>query len=375
MSRTSQHANARWPFVLCVVLQTVIFGAGNAVTKLAYGSITPFWCLTIRFGLAALVFAVFFGPRIVAQLRRVRLGVWLPASVCMAVSYIACNVALDLTTATTVGFLTALPVVFAPILASAVFRTRYPKAFLPFQAMVVVGLYLLCSNGGALSFGAGEALSLVSAAALAGALVFGQRCLAELDAVGVAGTQIGMAFALSAACALLFEEPVDVAAVAPTAWGVIAFLAIMSTCLAFFLQNAALEKLPSTTVSLLLTGEPIFTAAFSFALLGETLSSLGVVGASLIVVAVVASTYVEGRSSAEGAAAERVVVERVVVASDAASQAPAAAVRADGAALAAGIALVGGAVDTRRHAHAAADGAPAQSSAAAVAVPSGKRAA
>ncbi|MFR5615334.1 MAG: hypothetical protein ACLTJ9_05500 [Eggerthella lenta] len=59
----------RWPYVACVVLQTVIFGSGNAITKMAYESITPMWCLAIRFGLAALVFAIFFGPRIVRQLK------------------------------------------------------------------------------------------------------------------------------------------------------------------------------------------------------------------------------------------------------------------------------------------------------------------
>ena len=144
----------RWPYVACVVLQTVIFGSGNAITKMAYESITPMWCLAIRFGLAALVFAIFFGPRIVRQLKGARIGAWMPAALCMALAYLTCNVALDLTTATNVGFLVALPVVFAPLLSCLVNRRRYPLAFLPFQAAVVVGLYLLCSNGGAPSFGA-----------------------------------------------------------------------------------------------------------------------------------------------------------------------------------------------------------------------------
>lgn len=299
----SRFLNARWPFVVCVIAQTVIFGVANVVAKLAYNSITPFWCLTLRFGLAALVFAVLFGPRIVRQLRSVSLSAWLPAAACMAVSFIAGNVALDFTMATTVGFLTALPVVFVPILSSLVFRTRYPKAFVPFQAAVVVGLYLLCSNAGTLSFGIGEILSLVAAASMAGALVFGQKGLSQLDAVSIAGSQIGMAFVLSLVCAVLLEGPIDTAAVTPSAWGIIAFLALISTCLTFFLQNVSLEKLPSTTVSLLLTSEPVFTAVFSFGLLGEVLSAAGFAGAAIIVVSVVAATYVDGRADAEPAAA------------------------------------------------------------------------
>ncbi|WP_080799236.1 DMT family transporter [Arabiibacter massiliensis] len=294
----ARETSARWPFVACVVLQTVIFGLGNAITKMAYESITPLWCLAIRFGLAAAVFAVFFGPRIVRQLREVRVRDWLPAAVCMALAYLTCNVALDLTTATNVGFLVALPVVFAPLLSSLANRRRYPLAFLPFQAAVVVGLYLLCNNGGALSFGWGEALALLSSVALAGALVFGEQGLQKLDAATVAGTQIGVSFAVALACALAFEPPVDLTAVQPVAWGTVAFLALLSTCLTFMLQNVSLTGLPSSTVSLLLTGEPVFTAAFSFVLLGEALSVAGFAGAALIVASVAAATWVEGRQAA-----------------------------------------------------------------------------
>lgn len=308
MARIKQ---SRWTFIALVILETLIFGSGNAITKMAYDSITPFWCLAIRFGLATAVFALFFGRRIFASLCSVRLSAWLPAAVCMAVSYICCNVALGFTSATTVGFLVALPVVFTPILSSLVNRLRYPLTFLPFQGAVVLGLYLLCSNGGALTFGLGEILALASSVALAGALVFGQKGLAELDAISVAGSQIGMAFVLSLICALLFEPPVPLGDVAPFAWVTIAFLAFLSTCLTFFLQNCALEKLPSTTVSLLLTGEPVFTAVFSYLLLGETLSHMGWIGASLIVASVVLATYVEGRQAAKVPSVASVPIESV----------------------------------------------------------------
>lgn len=293
----------RWPYIACVVLQTIIFGSGNVFTKFAYESISPLWCLAIRFGLAALVFAVLFGRRIVRQLRTVRVRDWLPAALCMGVAYLFCNIALALTTATNVGFLVALPVVFAPIIATLVFRRRYPRAFLPFQIAVVAGLYLLCSNGGSFSFGPGELLALLSSVALAGALVFGERGLEKLDAIAVSGTQIGMAFVLALGSALAFEAPVDLAAVQPAAWGTIAFLALFSTCLTFALQNASLSGLPSSTVSLFLTGEPVFTAAFSWLWLGETLGIAGWIGSALIVAAVLGATYVEGRQAAAASSA------------------------------------------------------------------------
>lgn len=290
--------------IASVVLQTVIFGSGSAFTKLAYESISPLWALAIRFGLASAVFAVLFGPRIVRGLRGARLGDWLPAALCMAVSYISCNVALDLTTAANVGFLMALPVVFTPILAAVVLRRRYRLVHLPFQVAVVGGLYLLCSSGGSFTFGWGELCGLLTAVSLAGALVFGERGLARMDVVTVSATQIFATFAFSLVGALLFDRPLDVAAVQPLAWGTVAFLALASTCLTFALQNMALVRLPSATVSMLLTGEPIFTALFSWGVLGETLSAAGLVGAAVIVVCVVAETWVDGRLDEKAGAAE-----------------------------------------------------------------------
>ena len=289
----ANRSNARWPYVACVVLQTVIFGSGNAITKMAYDSISPLWCLAIRFGLATFVFAALFGPRIVRQLRHAQVRDWLPAACCMAVSSLTCNVALDLTTATNVGFLVALPVVFAPLLSTVVGRGRYPRSFVPLQVAVVGGLYLLCSNGGSFDMGWGEILALISSVALAGALVFGERGLQRIDAMAVAGTQIAASFALSLVCALALEPLPNLATVQPFAWGTIAFLALLSTCLTFALQNVSLTVLRSTTVSLLLTGEPVFTALFSWMLLGETLSMAGFVGAALIVASVIAATLIE----------------------------------------------------------------------------------
>ena len=295
--------------IASVVLQTVIFGSGSAFTKLAYESISPLWALAIRFGLASAVFAIAVraahragaarrAPGRLAAGGAVHGGFW----------YISCNVALDLTTATNVGFM-ALPVVFTPILAAVVLRRRYRLVHLPFQVAVVGGLYLLCSSGGSFTFGWGELCGLLTAVSLAGALVFGERGLARMDVVTVSATQIFATFAFSLAGALLFDRPLDVAAVQPLAWGTVAFLALASTCLTFALQNMALVRLPSATVSMLLTGEPIFTALFSWGVLGETLSTAGLVGAAVIVVCVVAETWVDGRldekaGAAEGAAAD-----------------------------------------------------------------------
>lgn len=71
--------------MICVVVQTVIFGFGNVITKFAYESATPLWCMVLRFGLALAVFALVFGSRMVRELRGAKLADWAPAAAFLAV--------------------------------------------------------------------------------------------------------------------------------------------------------------------------------------------------------------------------------------------------------------------------------------------------
>ena len=80
-----------------------------------------------------------------------------------------------------------------------------------------------------------------------------------------------------------------------TGWLVVAYLALLCTCLSYVLQNTALTRLSSYTVSLLQCTQPILTAACSHLLLGEKLSAIGLAGAALIVACVVLENWQSGR--------------------------------------------------------------------------------
>lgn len=294
-------------FTALMVLLTIIFGLGNVVTKHSFSSISPLWCLALRFGLAVAVLLLLFGRRVHAQLKEVAVRTWLPAAALMALTYILAIVPLNFTTATNVGFLVALPVLFVPLVASVVRRSVYPKAFIPLQAMVLVGLFMLCCNGGSLAFGPGEAMALASSVTLAAALVLSEQGLKRLDVATIATTQALATFVVALVSALVLEGPLPVQALDAPTLASVAYLGILCTCVTFFIQYKALSVLKSSTVSLLLTGEPVFTALFSFVLLGEALGTVGLVGAVFIMAAVVAGTVFEGQGAATYAPAHLLV--------------------------------------------------------------------
>ena len=287
----------RIKYVSFVLLQSVVYGFGNPLTKIAYESITPFWLLTFRFSIALLIFLIFFGKSIITQLKTVKPSQYLPASLCMAVAYITCNLALKWTSATNVGFLMSLPVIFAPLFVVFILHKKYNFRYLPLQLIVVVGLYLLCSNGGSFTFNIGDVFALTTALALSGALVFGEKSLESIDAIAVSSAQAGITAVISFICALFFDDFGVIPNITPAAWAIVVYLAVACTCLAYVLQNTALVHLSTGTVSMLQCTQPVLTAACAFILLGETLSLVGMLGAAIIIGAILVVDLIEENRS------------------------------------------------------------------------------
>lgn len=285
------------PYALLILLQSVLYGFGNPLSKIGFESITVLWCLGIRFFGAAAVMLLLFGRRTVRTLRAAPLKAWLPCSLAMAAAYASCNLALEYTTATNVGFLMSLPVLFTPALARLVLKRPYPKGVIPIQLAVIAGLYLLCcgSESGSFTFGIGEVLGLVCALSLAAALVFSEGAMPGIDPVSMAAAQATVTGMLCLAAALLFDDAAVLPHVTTTGWLVVAYLALLCTCLSYVLQNTALTRLSSYTVSLLQCTQPVLTAICSYLLLRERLTAVGIAGAVIIVACVVLENWQSGR--------------------------------------------------------------------------------
>ena len=294
-SRNEMESVNKYKYMGFILLQSVIYGFGNPLTKIAFKSITPFWSLSVRFTIAFIVFMLFFGRRIIGSLKSVEPKVYLPAGICMATAYITCNLALSWTSATNVGFLMSLPVIFAPILALLIYKVKYRLIHIPVQIVVVIGLYLLCFDGEKLVFGKGEITALITAISIAGALVFGEESLKQLDAVAVSAVQAGITALISLPCALIIENTEILVHVTIPAWLVVLYLAIFCTNIAYMLQNSALKYISASTVSMLQCTQPILTAIISYLLLREKLSTLGIIGAAIIILCIIAENIITAK--------------------------------------------------------------------------------
>jgi drug/metabolite transporter (DMT)-like permease len=81
-------------------------------------------------------------------------------------------------------------------------------------------------------------------------------------------------------------------------WGILFLLAAVPTVMGFGLYNVSLSILPSSVANLIVTLEPVFTAATAYILLHERLTWVQILGSVLVLMGVVVLRIYEGRLAA-----------------------------------------------------------------------------
>lgn len=275
------------PYVWLIVLQSLLYGWMDVVSKQAYQTMSVYCFLFLRYLLAAGIMALLWHRRLWAELKTVPVSRYLIPSLCMSSAFIFSNLALLFTAATNMSFIRSLSALIVPLLALLFFRQPYRKKDLILQAVMLAGLYLLCARGGLGRFGWGELFALAAAALVAGSLVFGRDALRFVSAQTLSFTQTALSV-LFCGCAAVFSGGWRDAVYAGTPGILISLLyaAVGCTIAGYMLQNIALKHIPARQVGIVQCLYPIATALMAWAALGETLSPAGIAGAGIITVCV-----------------------------------------------------------------------------------------
>lgn len=292
MLKSFSKNSSRWPEAL-IVLQSIVYGFGDPISKIAFEVTPVYTMMTVRYSIAFAVCFLLFGKRIIETVKTVPAKAWLIPGCCIGLSYVLNNVALSLTDATSVAFLRSLSVVITPVFAFLFFKNRFRWQHLLIQILVIPGLYLLCVRGGLSGFGMGEILALAAAALMAGALIFSKSYIEMVAPESMTALMAGCSAVLAFVGSLFFEGGLQLENTTPTAWLIILYLAIICTFLGFLMQNYALTGIDGRKVSLIQCLCPVMTAVFSFMMLGEKLSLEGMIGALIIIACVAAGSVLE----------------------------------------------------------------------------------
>lgn len=277
--------------VLLLLTATAIWGFAFVAQKAAMAHMGPLTFSGTRFllgGIALLPFALIELRRKAVKLADFTPHRWLQIAILCAVFFagsILQQYGLAQTSVTNSGFLTALYVLFVPLIAFVVIRARpHPIIYLG-APLALVGIFYL--NGGHLAaFNFGDLLVVISAVFWGG----------HVFMLGLLSRETGLPVVLSAvtfisvgvvclALAFGFETPAlaDIAA----GWVQILYVGLMSTALAFTLQAIAQQHVQAANAAIVLSAESLFAALGGALLLGERLPLVGYAGAVLIFFAII----------------------------------------------------------------------------------------
>jgi drug/metabolite transporter (DMT)-like permease len=264
---------------LALLLTTVIWGATFPATKATLEQIPPLSFLFLRFLLGALLVGVWFAVvrRRVHREREV-LAASAVATVFLFLGYSLQTVGLRYTSASNSAFLTALYVIFVPLMLRR-FHSRVSFA----TAIAAVGLWLLIKPS--LSMNVGDLMSLGCAVAFAGHIICLERFTRKFDAPSLLAWQMASMTLLF--LSTMWWEQSSASAFMPTAvllvgLGITGGLATG----AFAVQMWAQRTVQAQQVALIFASEPAIAAWLSWNFLGETLDLQGWAGSALILLAV-----------------------------------------------------------------------------------------
>ena len=265
------------PQLAALLAATAVWGVTFVQVKDAVALYPLFAFLAVRFAIATLTLAV-PGTRRVRSLGRAGTAAGGLLGLLLAAGYVLQTAGLERTTVSSTGFVTGMYVVFTPLFALAVVRSRIAPAAWAGVALSTVGLALLAGiHAGS---AAGELLVLGGAAVYSLQIVLMERFAPRYDPV--AFTLVEMA----AACAGL-----GVVAVARgelgvphgwTVWGALLVTGVFASALGFLVQTWAQRETSATRTALAFAMEPVFTALFGITLAGDRLGALGWTGCAAI---------------------------------------------------------------------------------------------
>ncbi|HEV2295734.1 MAG TPA: DMT family transporter [Tepidisphaeraceae bacterium] len=297
----SPNATDRTP-ALALLAATLFWGFGftwakmggeavNAAMGLPDGAyVGPIFLLAWRFTIAAILWALLFrdartGWTMRSALRGALLGGLLGTGLVLQ------HIGLDRTSEAVAAFLTALTIVFVPLLMT--FVVRRPPTALQWGGVAVatVGVWLM-TGATPTGFGVGELFGLSAAVVFSGFIISVNTIVPHENPARMALAQFAMtAVMTTVACLLVHAGPDALAASprvlsAPRVWLNAALLIGFTTIGSFGLLNFFQPRVDPTRAALIYLVEPIFAAGYAYLATGRAPTTpVEITGAVLILLA------------------------------------------------------------------------------------------
>ncbi|MBO9128183.1 DMT family transporter [Bacillus sp. 165] len=273
----------KWVANVSLLFVAFIWGVTFVIVQNAISLVPPFTFNAIRFFLAGVILLI-----IERMLKGKSTSAYkkslLPGAVvgCFLFGgYLFQTFGLLYTTSSKAGFLTGLSVVLIPVFSFIFLKQKTGMFAIIGVAIATLGLFLLTTESG-FSLNRGDALVLCCAVSFAIHILLNGTYSKQYSVLHLTTIQILTVAALSAGCAVFFEDWSVLLSAA--LWRNASFVfslfitAVLATALAFFIQTAAQTLISPTRVAIIFAMEPVFAAVAGILFASERLSVAAAVG-------------------------------------------------------------------------------------------------
>jgi drug/metabolite transporter (DMT)-like permease len=266
-------------YTLLLVAVTAVWGWTFVVVQnaIAIYGVIPF--LAVRFVLAGAALAPVYATKLTRRSLIVGGGI----GVVLAAGYLFQTTGLLFTTPTNSGLITGLFVVFAPLADRLLFGANVSRQVVLAVALSLLGMVLL-AGGGPEGANWGDLLTLLCAAALGLHIALLSRYAASYDAGALTLAQI-LSIALLFVIVWPFFAPITLPT--PEVWVALLVTGLLASAGAFLVQTTVQQHIPAARTAIILTMEPVFAALFGYWLAGDRLVAVQILGALMILSALV----------------------------------------------------------------------------------------
>lgn len=197
------------------------------------------------------------------------------------------QIALQYSTAGKAAFITCLYIVFVPLGAKLLGATIRRENWLG-AGFAIVGLYLLAIGEG-FSIQLGDAILFVSAFFWTAQILLIDRFASKVDLIELSAAQMFTVMILSFAAMFALETPRLTAMF--NSWFPILYAGVMSSGVAFTLQNYGQRYAEPAVAAILMSFEAIFGAVAGWFFLNEVMSSRELFGCLLMLIGMLATQW------------------------------------------------------------------------------------
>ncbi|SEG16088.1 DMT family transporter [Vibrio hangzhouensis] len=267
----------RAEFIL--IITTLLAGAGWVFSKEAIQGLPPFGFIGLRFVFASLILLPFCLRALKAAsladcLRAMSVGCFLGSAIFCWIYAISISDTLG-----EGAFIMSLSMLFVPIVAWIMFKTKPIRAFWLSLPIAVAGLFLL-SWRGSWQIDASQLWFLGSAVGLALHFNFNSKYSVRLSTMLLTTLQLFSTGCLGIVLSLMFESWPD--QISATTWNWFVLSVLLATSLRYLMQTTGQKFAHPTNAALLMLLEPVWTLILSVIIYAEPMPINKILGCLLL---------------------------------------------------------------------------------------------